>query len=434
MKMIKTYLQIAVFCFLGSGVVFAQPKDGDILISFQYGASAHSVAYLDPASSVYGTLFMPLSGIDLYGQILMARDNIHVLVSSISRNSPTGENKILRVDPYGGVSTLYSLYVDSMASLSLDYDGMFIAAATGYRTQKDYLFGLNSAGLVSTFSSNGIGNQSGNIERVVIDRDQGQGVYVLARNNQTTLDTGWLYRADRNGLCVTISKSTLNSKTDIVNDDNYDGFIAVKDGLVLKVKENGEYRKYTTISSYARSVTRSCDSKIWIGAIDHGTYVKPILYCADKYGVIIYTKVFDKLGFASINSIEVYGSRRVVCTGDGKPGSRVRVDLKSAKPEDKNKPYVMACSFARRPGIHVGSAGIIALQPDSLFFLATSNKANNIFEKFQGNTDTKGAAISYINVPANLPANTGITIFVAGAIYDNKGIGTVTNTHWFVLN
>jgi hypothetical protein len=33
-----------------------------------------------------------------------------------------------------------------------------------------------------------------------------------------------------------------------------------------------------------------------------------------------------------------------------------------------------------------------------------------------------------------LPSNLGVTIFVAGVIYNPKqGVTTVTNTHWFVL-
>ena len=53
---------------------------------------------------------------------------------------------------------------------------------------------------------------------------------------------------------------------------------------------------------------------------------------------------------------------------------------------------------------------------------------------FRGTLSASGAAAARVNVPATLPGGLGITVFVAGVIFDGRGVVQVTQTHWIVLS
>jgi len=70
---------------------------------------------------------------------------------------------------------------------------------------------------------------------------------------------------------------------------------------------------------------------------------------------------------------------------------------------------------------------------DNLFITSLMGHSPGIFQNFSAVTDKNGNATAHVNIPSALPPNLGITVFVAGVIYDVTGVRTVTNTHWFVL-
>lgn len=137
--------------------------------------------------------------------------------------------------------------------------------------------------------------------------------------------------------------------------------------------------------------------------------------------------------------IEVYGSRRIVCNGTGKPGTSVMVNVQSRKAGDGGKSYALACSFNRRPPapaqcLQFPNGEYLFLDyTDNLFWTSFMGWAPSVFQNFKGVLDSKGNATAQVNIPSTLPPNLGITVFVAGVIYDATGVRTVTNTHWFVL-
>ena len=98
------------------------------------------------------------------------------------------------------------------------------------------------------------------------------------------------------------------------------------------------------------------------------------------------------------------------------------------------KQYALAASLARRPGIGPFPNGeyLNLDATDPLFYLSAVGALPSVFQNFQGTLDPLGNASAQVNIPA-LPPNLGITVFVAGIIYDPTAIIQVTNTHWFVL-
>jgi len=123
-----------------------------------------------------------------------------------------------------------------------------------------------------------------------------------------------------------------------------------------------------------------------------------------------------------------------VCQGTGLPGTSVRVRLQSRRPGDGAKPYLLACSLQRRPSLALPNGEVLNLAPDALFTVSALGIAPAIFDGFQGVTDGLGNATAHVHIPAGLPPNLQITIFVAGVIVGPSGLSTVTNTHWFVLS
>jgi hypothetical protein len=132
--------------------------------------------------------------------------------------------------------------------------------------------------------------------------------------------------------------------------------------------------------------------------------------------------------------LEIYGSRKLVCNQQSK---KVTVQLKSHRPGDRGQPYVLACSFNRRPPAPLpclpfpGRELLFLDHTDPLFWTSASGLAPHVFQNFQGTTDATGAATAMVNVRAPIPP-LNITVFVAGVIVNPTGV-TVTNTHWFVL-
>lgn len=132
-------------------------------------------------------------------------------------------------------------------------------------------------------------------------------------------------------------------------------------------------------------------------------------------------------------SLDIYGRRRLVVNGSGKPGSRALITVASLKPSDAGLAYQLACSFARRPGLRPRTGEWLHLAPDALFTLSISGAAPGLFVRFAGYLSPSGRATAALNVPAALPSGLDLPIFVAGVIYDGGGVRTVTNTHWLVL-
>lgn len=141
----------------------------------------------------------------------------------------------------------------------------------------------------------------------------------------------------------------------------------------------------------------------------------------------------NKVSIGAAVALEIYGRRRLVVTGDGKPGSKAVITIVSLKPSDAGLAYQLAASLARRPGVRPRTGEWLHLAHDSVFALSVSGATPQVFARFNGFLSSTGAATAAINVPSSLPRGLDIPIFVAGVIYDRGGVRTVTNTHWLIL-
>jgi hypothetical protein len=111
----------------------------------------------------------------------------------------------------------------------------------------------------------------------------------------------------------------------------------------------------------------------------------------------------------------------------------VQITLGSRKAGDGGLPYLLAASLGRRPGLRMQNGERLDLAPDALFTVSALGLAPTIFQQFQGVTDPTGHAVARVAIPAALPGGSKISVFVAGVILGPRGVRTVTNTHWFVL-
>jgi hypothetical protein len=103
-----------------------------------------------------------------------------------------------------------------------------------------------------------------------------------------------------------------------------------------------------------------------------------------------------------------------------------------ASPPDAGRSYLMAASFATRPGIPVGSR-TIPLRADALFGL--SRTLPSMFTNFTGVLDPRGQAVATIRTP-NAPALKGVSFYVAGVVLDPAspfGIVRISNAVHTVL-
>jgi len=101
-------------------------------------------------------------------------------------------------------------------------------------------------------------------------------------------------------------------------------------------------------------------------------------------------------------------------------------------PPDAGRSYLMAASFATRPGIPVGQR-TIPLRADALFTL--SRTLPSMFTNFTGVLDPRGQAVATIRTP-NAPALKGVSFYVAGVVLDPPspfGIVRISNAVHTVL-
>jgi hypothetical protein len=154
----------------------------------------------------------------------------------------------------------------------------------------------------------------------------------------------------------------------------------------------------------------------------------------DRDGKTIRTYAFNGLTQGSISECEVFGGRKLVCRGSGKPGTAVDVIFQSDRTADRNVSYALACSFGRRPAVRFSNGEWLTLAQDPLFAASTGGQLPAVFERFRGQTSAAGTAYAKVHLPANLPTGLGLTVFVAGITFTSAQVHTVTNTHWFEID
>jgi len=397
----------------------AQLNDGDLIVGYLVGAFG-----IDPSSGASVSL-MPGDPytIGFPNWVRMDTNNTDLLVgiSNLTANLP---GYLVQLTPGGATSTLATMPTIGVAhgpqGFALDGDGTWVISAA------NRILGFQAASFASFSTFVTTSGSTDVVNNVTIDRDPFAHPYVAGLFTTLTTTTTKLFAADRTGITATLVRGAGEPLITFNSIDLWPetGHYLVTDGTAPEVSiVDKAGRVLSTLNVKGANGCRvNLDGTAWITG---SNIVKIDL----RTMTVVHTvpKVYGG------NAIEVYGARRLVANGTGAPGSTVFVALQSRRPGDGNQPYVLALALSRRPALNVGLADRLALASDPLFFASASGALAPMLPGFQGTTDAKGNANARVLIPASFPQNLGITIFVAGVIYDNRGVRTVTNTHWFTL-
>jgi len=462
-------------CWL-SGLAAAQPNDGDLIVGQFNDPTAAARTYgpgslmsLDPATGKVLTLNARFASVGTIvvgpNWVEMASDNKNLMVAGIpSGATPTAlgnSNWLFSVSPQGSIiRTLVSdtqtpgTSGDYINAFDLDYDGSWILASGSSLFE----FNENTMSYSTLWT---ITSPSGTHNAFVIDRALGGPVYVLGKFNLAPGTLPCLMHVDRSGHVATITTQGPSYVSGIKIDRVTGDYITSGFGIA-GTGTGGEYMRTTrkgvlqtlnfptTATSMYRANAIYIDQQHLAHILTYDWQTQPIptvannyvcsVYKMDLQGVYITQYIFSTTLIRNIFApagITEYGSRHVVCNGSGKPGTAVTVRFSSRRPGDAGKAYQLAAAFGYASGLRMPNGEYLDLGFDQLFFLTAQNMLPTVFRKFAGVLDAGGNAMATVAIPASMPPNLGIPIFVSGLVIDPGvpgGISSVGNTHWFVLN
>jgi len=418
MKNAKCLAALLLLGVLAAGVP-GQLNDGDLVVGYLVGAYR-----IDPSSGAAVSLLPgdPYT-IGFPNWVRMGENNTDLLFG-IDHLVASLPGRLVQLTPGGGSATLAVMPTTGVAhgpqGFALDGDGTWVISAgnriLGYTSPSFYGFTT----FVTTSGATDV------VNNVTIDRDPFSHPYVAGIFTTLTTTTTKLFAADRGGIKATLVRGagdpllTFNS-IDLCPETGHYLITDITPPEVSLVDKTGKVLSTLSVPR-ANGCRVNQDGTAWITGLN-----------IVKVDLATMTIVHTVPNVNGGNAIEVYGSRRLVANGSGLPGSTVSIALQSRRPGDANQPYVLALALARRPVQSLGVGDRLALAPDPLFFASASGALASILPGFQGKTDARGNAYARVLIPQSFPTNLGITIFVAGVIYDARGVRTVTNTHWFTL-
>ena len=454
------------------GAVPAQ-SDGDIVVGQfrdpktpnSYGPG--SIFYVVPGTGKVDTIasvFTTMPKAMGPNCIKMASNNKDFVTACIpTGTTPTSLGSGLwcyQVDITGAI--VKTLVADSTApgypnALALDYDGTWVI---GGGTNM-FLYNENT----NTLKTVSLSAPSGTVNALTIDHDLPKGDYCICKFATNSSTTANLIEVDRSGFISTISTGGPFYGAGVEVDRMTGDYLCAGFGISAYNASGGEFTRVTkagavTTINYPTSTTRMFRANgiyidqmhcAWILTYDLTGVTVPVpsasqpgLKCSvfkmDSAGVYItqyiYGSTLTRANFAPAGLCE-YGGGHVVCDGSGKPGTSVMVDFTTRRPSEGKLAYQLACSFGYKGGIKMASGEYLDLTWDALMWTSVFGGVPSIFQNFAGFLDVNGEAKAQINIPGGLPTGLGFPIYVSGIVLDPKapgGVGSVGNTHWFVLN
>ncbi|MBN2489723.1 MAG: hypothetical protein JXQ29_02610 [Planctomycetes bacterium] len=403
----------------------SQPQEGDLIATSSYGGNGY-VVYLNPASPQ--SLTSLVRSTNPASWVRMAANNTDVTVRE--HVWPPGGTQLVSYVP-NGTSRFLVRGACGLSGFELDHDGRWVGVAAGISTSLGSFLGVHEAtGAVTTLFT----CQYFSATDVAIDRDPGGMPFAVSaiRCNPTTCEWGlvWNDLQGRETWLLPPAGSwgggiELHPRS---GDYILPYYLAKNAGspCVARVSRAGVVTTLVSFDATAARVTQ--DDHVWLS----GTAG---LLQYDLSGNAVVTLVPHRPPGSFGSGIEVYGSRRLVCEQPPAAPHSVTVTVQSRKPGDAHQTFQLACSVARRPGLRFANGEWLDLDVNHpLFALTALNLAPSVFRGFYGTTDARGNATATVSLLGGWPPNLGLTIFVAGVIYDHTGVRTVTNTHWFVAN
>jgi len=428
-----------------SSVSGAQPWHGDLILTlndsrtWQWGV----VVVMNPRSGKWTTLAGPFTP-EYLATVRMAPDNQSVVVPK--EVAPAGwPGHILEIAPGGARTTLATIHDGGPEGILLDHDDTWITVGSVWqpasRPNCVWSLGHRSRTLTTLFINPRSG--TGWYNDVGIWREQGRHPYPYAigvGNNPTTQSRPSLLFADRSGVRSTLVQGSgppLPQVTAVELDPRLGDFLVTGYWSIWQVTAGGKITSLPTSFAGGNAAHINQDGTSWVTDSTVRTSGSVTIYKIAANGVVVTMLPMAAYPAPSftLTGIEVYGGRPLVC--DQKSTATVTVNVHSLHPVAGGRLYALAASLARRPGIGPFSNGeyLNLDATDPLFYLSALGMLPSVFRNFQGTLDPFGNATARVDWSSlGLPPNLGITVFVAGLIFDPRsGIIQVTNTHWFVL-
>ena len=406
----RTFSYLLLLSLLVPSVVLAQPRDGDLIVT-----NGTDVVVLDPTTGQATTL---VGGVSSYvvTDITMDAANRDLLVTA---RDTLRTGFLASVDATGKWAVRSAALNFQPDGLVLDHQATWLianalASPPELWSMDDATGVLRTVMVATAFPA----VPPLPMRDVLIDRSTATAPLLFITK------FGVACRVDLQGQVHTLSVFGGLDLDDIELDQNTGDYLLCarrNPSTVGFVDRTGVLTPLTTTIWFPSAARFAGDGTAWIRG-GHG------VYHIDPQGRIlsVYTSICSGYG-----GLAIYGSRRLVCQGNGAPGTTVQVRLQSRKSGDNGRPYQLACSFLRGGGIRMPQGEWLNLVPDDLFLFSTSNLAPGIFEGFSGLTDPTGEAIAKIHLPASLPPGLNLPVYVAGVIHDGQRVRTVTNVHSF---
>jgi hypothetical protein len=439
MRQILVILLLVVFL---SPAVVAQPQYGDLVIATGHGAAGNVngyTGYLDPANpSTLTTLANAPYG-SFHNWVRMAPDNTDLVFARANVSTVPSSGDLVNVQPSGIQTTIASFPGFNTDGYELDHDGQWILSARSVNLspKPNYVVGVDhTSGTITTFATL---YSTTWFNEMAIDRDPGSLPYTLVCCCLSGTSGPEVLQADRQGHVTTVlSGSVIPANTAIELDprtgDSIIGYLG--NGNIIRMTRTGKKTMLTAFSGNAIRILQ--DDTAW--AAHGGSTSRTILHFDLSTGAVLSLFVGPIPQGWNLMGLEVYGSRTLVCHQTSP--SSVTVNVRSRLPGAKGKHYALAASLARRPAapatcLKFPNGEYLFLDATSpLFYLSALNLLPSVFQNFQGQLDPFGNNLQSRPITVQIPQplqGSGITVFVAGVIFDPTGVLQVTNSHWFVL-
>ena len=332
--------------------------------------------YVNPANpGVWTSLSQQVFG---GSWVRMAPNNSDVVTGECYRFF---QNSLVEIQPNGTRRSIAFFGGDYFSGFELDHEGRWILARQPYGTSSLFFHGVHHAsGAVNTFFTC---NYTWANDLAVGGEPGGPAFAVSATRCDSTKCTWGLVQHDRRGAhqWLPVSPAGWGGAIEI-HPRSGDYFLAyyletnASTARVARVSRTGRVTLLHSFPGTAARITQ--DDHAWISGPSH-------LLKYDISGNAVVTLIPAPQYHSFGTGIEVYGSRRLVCEGTGKPGTSVKVTLQSRKAGDGNRAYILACSLGRRPGMRFSSGEWLDLDvTDALFRLSASWAVPALFQNFRG--------------------------------------------------
>lgn len=425
MKIIRT--SVVAGCLLAaSAFAHAQPVVGRDLVVSTAGQTEAGLYAISRDGSVFTTILTGM-GPSFPNWVEMWPDNqdMAVLMTLSTGTTPSG---LLRVDPFGNATSVSATVIGSPNHLALTEDSAsfrFSSVQTNAVYDQPIAGGAYSTVMIVA---------PGFSNAMTLDPDTGDMIIggstsYPAAPTLPTPGTGFLLRYDNQGTLLNTIVTGILRVSGVCPDLEQGGFFVSRFDSPGILRVDGAGQVTTVLASAIRqnSVRVDADGTLW--SVDVGGITR-----FDRQGTVL-TSFQVPLSAPGLTGLAIYGDRRINAVGVAKPGSPLAIDLASRHLGEAGKNYVLAASFATRPGFRVAGRWV-HLAVDNLFILTARNVLPTVFRNWSGALDVFGNAKASLVLPPGFPPNSGIRIHVQGVILDPAapgGIASTTNTLHFTL-